>query len=45
MLLDAAALAFLAVAGTQKALDYKMPPLVAVLLGTITGVGMARSVK
>jgi uncharacterized membrane protein YeiH len=39
MLLDAAALAFLAVAGTQKALDYKMPPLIAVLLGTVTGVG------
>jgi len=39
MLLDAAALAFLAVAGTQKALDYKMPPLIAALLGTVTAVG------
>ena len=28
-----------AVAGTQKALDFEMPPLIAVLLGTITGVG------
>jgi uncharacterized membrane protein YeiH len=39
MVLDAAGLAFLAVAGTQKALDYKMHPLIAVLLGTVTGVG------
>jgi uncharacterized membrane protein YeiH len=39
MVLDAAGLAFFAVAGTLKALDYKMPALSAVLLGTITGVG------
>ena len=37
--LDAAALALFAVAGTEKALVYKMNPLVAALLGTITGVG------
>jgi uncharacterized membrane protein YeiH len=37
--LDAAGLAIFAIAGTQKAMLYKMNPLVAVLLGTITGVG------
>jgi uncharacterized membrane protein YeiH len=37
--LDAAGLAIFAIAGTQKAILYKMNPLVAVLLGTITGVG------
>jgi uncharacterized membrane protein YeiH len=37
--LDAAALALFAVAGTEKALVYKMHPFIAVLLGTITGVG------
>jgi uncharacterized membrane protein YeiH len=36
---DAAGLALFAVAGTQKALMCKMSPLVAVLLGAITGVG------
>ena len=39
VVLDAAALALFAVAGTQKALIYKMHPFVAILLGTITGVG------
>jgi uncharacterized membrane protein YeiH len=39
MLLDAAALALFAVAGTEKALLYKMHPFIAVLLGTVTGVG------
>ena len=39
VVLDAAGLALFAVAGTQKALIYKMHPFVAVLLGTITGVG------
>jgi uncharacterized membrane protein YeiH len=38
-LLDAAALALFAVAGTRKALDYDMHPFIAVLLGVITGVG------
>jgi uncharacterized membrane protein YeiH len=38
-ILDAAGLAIFAIAGTQKAVLYKMNPLVAVLLGTITGVG------
>jgi uncharacterized membrane protein YeiH len=38
-ILDAAGLAIFAMAGTQKAMLYKMNPLVAVLLGTITGVG------
>jgi uncharacterized membrane protein YeiH len=37
--LDAAALALFAVAGTEKALLYKMHPFIAVLLGTITAVG------
>jgi uncharacterized membrane protein YeiH len=37
--LDAAGLAIFAVAGTEKAMLYKMNPLVAVLLGTVTGVG------
>ena len=39
VVLDAAGLGLFAVAGTQKALDFRMPPLIAVLLGTITGVG------
>ena len=39
VVLDAAALALFAVAGTQKALIYKMHPFVAILLGTITAVG------
>jgi uncharacterized membrane protein YeiH len=39
IVLDAAGLALFAVAGTQKALIYKMHPFVAILLGTITGVG------
>jgi uncharacterized membrane protein YeiH len=38
-ILDAAGLAIFAIAGTEKALQYNMNPLVAVLLGTITGVG------
>ncbi|HWW86781.1 MAG TPA: TRIC cation channel family protein [Vicinamibacterales bacterium] len=37
--LDAGGLALFAIAGTQKALDYGMPRFMAVLLGTITGVG------
>jgi uncharacterized membrane protein YeiH len=39
IVLDAAGPALFAVAGTQKALIYKMHPFVAILLGTITGVG------
>ena len=39
VVLDAAGLALFAVAGTEKALLYKMHPFVAILLGTITGVG------
>jgi uncharacterized membrane protein YeiH len=39
VVLDAAGLALFAVAGTQKALIYKMHPFIAILLGTITGVG------
>jgi uncharacterized membrane protein YeiH len=38
-ILDAAGLAIFAIAGTEKAILHKMNPLVAVLLGTITGVG------
>jgi uncharacterized membrane protein YeiH len=37
--LDAAGLALFAVAGTEKALIYKMHPFIAILLGTITAVG------
>jgi uncharacterized membrane protein YeiH len=37
--LDAAGLAIFAIAGTEKAMLHKMNPLVAVFLGTITGVG------
>jgi uncharacterized membrane protein YeiH len=37
--LDAAGLALFAVAGTEKALRFGLPPLVAILLGAITGVG------
>jgi len=36
--LDGVALALFAVAGAIKALDYRTTPLLAVLLGTITGV-------
>ncbi len=39
MVLDAAGLAFFAIAGTEKALNFKMHPFIAVLMGTITGVG------
>lgn len=37
--LDAAGLSLFAVAGTEKALEYKIHPLMAVVLGGITGVG------
>lgn len=37
--LDAAGLAFFAVAGTAKALEFKLHPLLAVMMGGITGVG------
>jgi uncharacterized membrane protein YeiH len=39
MVMDAGGLALFAVAGTEKALDYKIHPFMAALLGTITGVG------
>ncbi len=39
MYLDAAGLGLFAVAGTTKALTFNMHPLVAALLGTITGTG------
>jgi uncharacterized membrane protein YeiH len=39
MVLDAAGLALFAVAGTQKALSYGIPPFIATLMGTITAVG------
>jgi uncharacterized membrane protein YeiH len=38
-LLEAAALALFAVAGTEKALEYNIPPFTAPLLGIITAVG------
>jgi uncharacterized membrane protein YeiH len=37
--LDAAGLSLFAMAGTEKALAYRIHPFIAVLLGTITGVG------
>jgi len=37
--LDAAGLALFAAAGTEKALDYRINPFIAVLLGAITAVG------
>jgi uncharacterized membrane protein YeiH len=37
--LDAMGLALFAVAGTEKALGYKLSPFIAVLLGTVTAVG------
>lgn len=37
--LDAAGLALFAVAGAEKALDYQLSPLIATLLGAITGCG------
>jgi uncharacterized membrane protein YeiH len=37
--LDAMALALFAVAGTEKALEYKLNPFIAALLGTVTAVG------
>jgi uncharacterized membrane protein YeiH len=39
IVLYAAGLALFAVAGTEKALPYKMHPFIAILMGTITGVG------
>ncbi|MCX4163547.1 MULTISPECIES: trimeric intracellular cation channel family protein [Paraburkholderia] len=39
MTLDAAGLALFAVAGAQKALDYRIGPFIATLMGTVTGVG------
>jgi uncharacterized membrane protein YeiH len=39
MVLDAAGLALFAIAGTEKALEHKMSGFIAVLMGTITGVG------
>jgi len=39
LVLDAAGLAFFAVAGTEKALLYQMNPLVAILMGALTAVG------
>lgn len=39
LVLDAATLSLFAVAGTEKALLYKMPAVIATLLGTITAVG------
>jgi uncharacterized membrane protein YeiH len=38
-LLDAAGLAFFCVAGTQKALAFGLEPLMAALLGMLTGIG------
>lgn len=39
LVFDAAGLSLFAVAGTEKAINYRMSPFIAALLGTITGVG------
>ena len=39
LVLDAAALALFAVAGTEKALDFEVHPFIAILLGGMTAVG------
>ena len=39
IIFDAAGLSLFAVAGTEKAMNYRMSPFIAALLGTITGVG------
>lgn len=39
IIFDAAGLSLFAVAGTEKAINYRMSPFIAALLGTITGVG------
>jgi uncharacterized membrane protein YeiH len=39
MILDAAGLSLFVISGTGKALQYELPPLNAILLGAITGVG------
>jgi uncharacterized membrane protein YeiH len=39
LILDAAALALFAVAGTEKTLEFSLHPLVAVMMGTLTAVG------
>jgi hypothetical protein len=39
MLLHAAGLALFAAAGTERAVEYKIHPFMAALLGTVTGVG------
>jgi uncharacterized membrane protein YeiH len=39
MAVDAAGLSLFAIAGTEKALQFKMHPFIAVLMGMITGVG------
>ena len=41
LILDAAGLAVFAVAGTQKALGYGLPPVMAALLGMLTGIAAA----
>ncbi len=38
-MVDAAGLSLFAIAGAEKALDYKIGPFISVLMGTITGVG------
>ena len=39
VVIDAAGLSLLAVAGAEKALEYKLTPIAAVMIGAITGVG------
>ena len=39
LVVDAAGLSLLAVAGAEKALEYKLTPIAAVMMGGLTGVG------
>jgi uncharacterized membrane protein YeiH len=46
LIFDAAGLALFAVSGTQKALDFGLPPVMAIFLGALSGIGggLARDV-
>jgi uncharacterized membrane protein YeiH len=39
VIIDAAGLSLLAVAGAEKALEYKLTPIAAIMMGALTGVG------
>jgi uncharacterized membrane protein YeiH len=46
LIFDGAGLAFFAVSGSLKAIEYRVPPVAAILLGALTGIGggMARDI-